>query len=335
MSVRNKTIDIAKGILILLVVLGHSGAPFSKYIYWFHMPAFFMIAGFFAKDFATRKLAYSYLQQKLRQYLVLYISYFILLFLLKLFYTDPVTISFSKTVLKFIIGGRFVGAELGAFWFLTCLFFAISVFTLIRIFVHGRSKQFAVFAVLYFVAHVQSFSQLRFGINLYVPWGIDISLMGACYLAIGYHMRDWLLNLVSDKCYSIVLLAMAVIVNGILIGCDMWGIIDYRLNMKEVYYNSIFGDIFIPVAFFLTIIALSALIEDIGLANLFCRFGYYSVVIMLLHMSILGIYMHFFTYQWDVFFLIGSLLPLVASFLFDKNRLTRAIFIRGSFESAN
>lgn len=42
-------LDIAKGILIISVVLCH--APFEKasYLYWFHMPAFFIISGMLYK----------------------------------------------------------------------------------------------------------------------------------------------------------------------------------------------------------------------------------------------------------------------------------------------
>jgi acyltransferase len=36
-----------KGFLIILVVLGHLPSPFTKLIYSFHMPAFFLISGFF------------------------------------------------------------------------------------------------------------------------------------------------------------------------------------------------------------------------------------------------------------------------------------------------
>jgi len=46
---RRSEIDVAKGVGILLVVLGHSfvmGSYFSRVIYSFHMPLFFFIAGF-------------------------------------------------------------------------------------------------------------------------------------------------------------------------------------------------------------------------------------------------------------------------------------------------
>lgn len=44
---RFKEIDIAKGIGITLVVLGHLTTPLHDYIYSFHMPLFFILSGFF------------------------------------------------------------------------------------------------------------------------------------------------------------------------------------------------------------------------------------------------------------------------------------------------
>src|SRR3954469_18716053 len=46
---RNLSTDIAKGLLIVLVVVGHSKSDLTKYIYWFHMPAFFALSGYFFK----------------------------------------------------------------------------------------------------------------------------------------------------------------------------------------------------------------------------------------------------------------------------------------------
>lgn len=50
---RDQTIDIAKGIGIFLVVLGHSSQVDSAqyhYIYLFHMPLFFFLSGMYAKQ---------------------------------------------------------------------------------------------------------------------------------------------------------------------------------------------------------------------------------------------------------------------------------------------
>ena len=43
---RNNAIDILKGIGILLVIIGHTYGPLTSFIYLFHMPIFFMSAGY-------------------------------------------------------------------------------------------------------------------------------------------------------------------------------------------------------------------------------------------------------------------------------------------------
>ena len=43
---RNPYIDCTKGIAIILVVVGHSGFPYSDWIYLFHMALFFMCSGY-------------------------------------------------------------------------------------------------------------------------------------------------------------------------------------------------------------------------------------------------------------------------------------------------
>lgn len=46
--IRKRWIDIAKGIGIILMVIGHADAPrlLKNWIYGFHMPLFFIIAGY-------------------------------------------------------------------------------------------------------------------------------------------------------------------------------------------------------------------------------------------------------------------------------------------------
>ena len=46
---RNTTISIAKGIAIILMVIAHAEAPgwLCQFIFEFHMPLFFITAGFF------------------------------------------------------------------------------------------------------------------------------------------------------------------------------------------------------------------------------------------------------------------------------------------------
>lgn len=68
---RDQTLDIIKGIGIILMVVGHSGSPdyVHDIIYTFHMPLFFIASGWFfsernledSKGFVMRKLKNIYL----------------------------------------------------------------------------------------------------------------------------------------------------------------------------------------------------------------------------------------------------------------------------------
>lgn len=47
---RDKSLDILRGIAIILVVLGHSSSPFNYFVYMFHMALFFICSGVFFKE---------------------------------------------------------------------------------------------------------------------------------------------------------------------------------------------------------------------------------------------------------------------------------------------
>lgn len=52
MQYYDKRISVIKAICIILMVVGHSGAPgaLNNILYLFHMPCFFFISGFLLKD---------------------------------------------------------------------------------------------------------------------------------------------------------------------------------------------------------------------------------------------------------------------------------------------
>lgn len=130
-EVRNVVLDIAKGILILLMVVGHSGAPswLVNCIYSFHMPCFFIISGIL--------FSYSYLgkpkkfiKKRIKSIWWPFVKWtLIFLFLHNFFYgvgfyndTYSLREMLQKSVKTFLL----VDMEqlLGGFWFLPSLLFA-------------------------------------------------------------------------------------------------------------------------------------------------------------------------------------------------------------------
>ena len=115
---RVEYLDYVRGMAILLVVLGHMynvEDPIRILIYSFHMPLFFIISGFFAKN------DIGLLELIKKKFKVLMIPYFAFggVIMLIMYATNGFDEEFAIYIRHFITG---VGRD--ALWFLVCLFLA-------------------------------------------------------------------------------------------------------------------------------------------------------------------------------------------------------------------
>lgn len=102
--------DIAKGIGIILVVIGHQNIPHSvtNWIFSFHMPLFFILSGFF---FSSKRKFYEIFKRRVKSLIIPYVFFYALNFILFCFLRDNYYSSFSFSI----------GQNL-ALWFLPVLF---------------------------------------------------------------------------------------------------------------------------------------------------------------------------------------------------------------------
>lgn len=137
---RNKVIDIIKGYGICLMVCGHSGAPFTNWIYLFHMALFFIASGYLwnERNVVTKKNVVQYVKRKAKSLWVPFvlINLFFTVtqnFFLKIgiYSTDagasvlPVTPLGTSAAIRKVLGNFIFsgGSQLaGATWFLRSLF---------------------------------------------------------------------------------------------------------------------------------------------------------------------------------------------------------------------
>lgn len=122
---RDITIDIAKGIAILLVVLGHLQNPINKYIYAFHMPLFFFLSGMFVKGLSFKDTIF----QKGYRLLLPFIFYYLYAVLMKigrLFFSGKFTI---ESLWFTNIDSVFY--NIGPIWFLLSLFYIFVLWSLL------------------------------------------------------------------------------------------------------------------------------------------------------------------------------------------------------------
>ena len=83
---RDTTLDIAKAVCIILMVIGHAGCP--KYmcdvVYLFHMPCFFFISGLLFNEKYYANLS-SGIKKKLRSYYVPFVKWELILLLFHIY----------------------------------------------------------------------------------------------------------------------------------------------------------------------------------------------------------------------------------------------------------
>lgn len=112
---RNKSIDIAKGLLILCVVIGHGtqNQSLSDFMYRFHMPLFLILSGCFLKKVEDVE---TYAKMKATRLLTPYLIYMAIDFLI-----FEHLHSFNR-IIHYLYGGRFIN---GVYWYITSLYIAL------------------------------------------------------------------------------------------------------------------------------------------------------------------------------------------------------------------
>ena len=157
-GVRTVWLDNLKGIAIILMVLGHSGAPFTHWIFLFHMAVFYIAAGYTWNDkhVASCESLKHYIIRKIK---TLYLPYFFCELLFLLLYNPFIELgiypsseeyltligSNDESLLQSHIGATFFLKRLlmiigtlgwadlaGATWFFVSLFIALCVYAILE-----------------------------------------------------------------------------------------------------------------------------------------------------------------------------------------------------------
>ncbi|NCC19235.1 MAG: hypothetical protein EOM29_09890 [Bacteroidia bacterium] len=175
---RNKIIDIAKGIGIMLVVYTHTKCYAHDAIYIFIMPLFFALSGYFFNEGRTIK---ENIKNKFNSLIIPYIFYFILvqcLFILvhKFFYQDI-----------YFAWGMFFKPywAVGPMWFFWGLFFTSVFFTLI-------AKVFKKTYLIILLSLIFSIGGYFLSIyKIQIPLYIDSALSMTIFYAFGYLLKKY------------------------------------------------------------------------------------------------------------------------------------------------
>ena len=320
-------VDITKGFLMILVVIGHYPGeldfPLAKYIYWFHMPAFFILSGLFFKPVLDKKDIKPTIHKRFMQLIVPYLFFLTSITLdrygMEIFSGNRDLEWYLNDLWTLAIGGRFVREAYGVFWFVTTLFFTYLLFMWLTTY-FNRMKQFMILGLFYIIAHFESIIAMKViggkpseaAQSIPMIWNIDVALMAIVYFAIGYYFKDLWMD-ISKRWMS-----TAVFLSATAVLLDRFNILDYRLSMKFLRYDHFILDLVIPLSFTIVLVGCFQLLAAKLSLNWLQKIENHSLSIMYLHIFADIILNDYFTYGLIGYTTFGIFIPIIVSILIKK-----------------
>lgn len=260
-------LDYAKGIAIILVVLGHifSGGNIKTYIYSFHMPLFFIISGYLF-NYSNVKSFKEFINKKIKAYLIPYVTFSIINILGYYLLSGLSLIVLRNNLLETI---KFCG--IGALWFLPILFIAETIF----MFCKFNNKKI-IYSVLIFIGVSVISLSIWALTRSFIALILIRSMISLIFIIIGYSLCNVIKNL-NLKWYQIAIITILNIALAVINGyVDLWCI---QFNNIILYFiNSILGS--------LNIISISKKINS----KLLSFWGRNTLIIMATHQLILTMF---------------------------------------------
>lgn len=190
-------LDIAKGIGILLVVLGHClGMPalVRQFVYSVHMPLFFILAGYTFRVKSSETIR-EFLRKNVRSLLVPYILTCGIVIAVQAVLAAVRGEDILTEIIKWVLAGLYGSGDrvpsyfetagipftfIGAIWFLLALFFARILLMLCL-----RSRTPFLWILLSFAAGLVTADRIE-----WFPFSIQAGMCAALFLYLGYWIRE-------------------------------------------------------------------------------------------------------------------------------------------------
>ena len=247
MTNRNQTIDVVKGIGIILVVFGHNWISLKgnreifRVIFSFHMPLFFFLSGIFLKEATPlRVFLKSRTDTLLKPYCVV----------LAALGTTQLLLAIAKGSVTTQKLYYFVGLAYGTgqtiswapFWFLPHLFIS-SFFALIILNIIKRRSWITVVSIvmlsigIHFIDPVYRPNLKNVGyISIDhlpgLPWSLDLMPITSSFIVVGYLLRDWVKTMTFNP-------------RGFLLSTIIFSCLHYYFNETIDLNERIYGNAFI------------------------------------------------------------------------------------------
>jgi fucose 4-O-acetylase-like acetyltransferase len=290
-------------------VWGHSGSLNAFYMFWFHMPLFFLISGYLYR-FKPQQTGLAYVQRKAKHLLVPYVFYLILITLMMLSVSiwkgQPAAQFFSDNWIALLLGGSLLEGVYATFWFTTCLFFVQISYDYLCREVPSSFFKGIFLAGCFFLAYWES----RYLPEIFVPWNLDVALYALAFYGLGHFLRQR--KLLEQQYQRIILFGFALVISLGFIYLYSQKILDYGLDMKHRQYYYLGTNLILPLVFTLLLIQLSMILTKWRcFNNSFILLGRAAMVIMYLHLSAVYLASQMISITPLRFLIIGIIAPLL------------------------
>lgn len=323
---REKRVDILKGILIVLVIVGHSWSALSNVIFLFHMPVFFFVSGYCMRLPENKGIS-KWCKAKTKHFMIPYFSYFFLCEILYILAYQKSALEIFKDVVKVLYGGRLCG---GVYWFITVLLVAEILFVLIQSNIKNCYARLSVYICFTLVAIVESQIIVKRQVSIILPWDLDVVFLAVSYIAMGHLFKLAVHEINTRGLYEV----LSKVVIGII---AIWAVASYskvisiyKFDMKQGIYPSFVSAIFVPMIFGMALFYLSDHLAKFRSSIVLEKIGGISMPIMYLHLVIRDTVI-IPAYGKNYSILLWVVLTIIIAYLFrmlmNRFTLTRKMFI--------
>ena len=317
--IRKFEFDILKGILIIFVVIGHllnGDSFFHRVIYWFHMPVFFMITGILS---TWGRDNVEFVKKRTLAYVVPYFSWCILLFLL-FWIENPL-----KYMARILYGGAMnTTSYTYQFWFVCALF--VSSLVLNATYCKFRNWLYGIL-VGYLIVWYTFLHQCHIPM---LPWSVEVVPFVLVYFIIGICVNRFsdLLN----GAWQIIVYFVAIMLAMFMIIGVYYGLLDFRLSMKNLTMHNFLFDMLSPIIFFISLKGICLLLCNVRyLQGVLSYIGQSSLVIMFTHTAIFSLFQYVDVCNPSIKFVLIFILAVVLGCVIyancKKNRLLSILFL--------
>jgi fucose 4-O-acetylase-like acetyltransferase len=273
MKNRIEFLDIARGIAILIVVIGHAGFTWvNPYISWIQMPIFFFIGGLVFKNAQEKNQSnYAWILTKVRRLLVPYCVFGFLTYFT--FKTIGPSLLPSKHNLLF--GGIKLQGIYGVYWFITVYFCTTIVFNFVSQ-LPSKKLQIGTSVLCYgaSMALAMSVSAPRV-----IFWDADVVGFALAFFAAGYLLKNEM-----DRISSVPSLVLSSAFFASIFLLQFFNVIDLEMDLKYKQYNNPILNFLVPLSAICIVLSISKLAST--RLRYFLFFGQASMYIMYIHIPL-------------------------------------------------